>query len=332
MGRKYSNLRRHNNISKYEDFRILDDENVIKNEFNIDNLPNISNIAGGKSPKTGGINRRPNVRNLVRVCVFILPGANMEDNRLEEDFRIASEIWGFNFEIEQPAIDEEDPIFIIEDADLECLNTTPNTPAEEALLNFRRTACPSNNRIAVFYTGADLIGGNTRACTKLTAGVDPSSEVGMNTIFMTNTFAVDTLAHELGHAFFFSNANNRGDADLTRPGIQTHVEGNPTNTMAPGEIRTYPSSATQQQIERAREANSPQLVFSNVPSKNLVEDTPYFGRGLTSSEELYCSCKNNRKRLGKYKEKSNTKHINSNKSIYADNYNSPPPKLYNNTR
>lgn len=216
--------------------------------------------------------KRP--RHFVRVCVFILPGADMANNRLGEDFRIAREIWGIDFEITRLKI--EHPIFNnLTSKDFGC-EGRGDTEIEQLLFQLKRSISPDHHTVAVIYTGTDTISGVTRACTKRRKVTNSSIHhpTFMNFIFISNTFAPDSFAHELGHVFYFSNHIDRQDADLNTPGIQPHVEGNPHNIMAPGHIRTYPTTATPDQINRAFQSNSPQIIFDR--EGNLVEDLPYF--------------------------------------------------------
>lgn len=213
-------------------------------------------------------------RHFVRVCVFILPGANMANNRLEEEFRIAREVWGFDFNVTVLKINH--PLLNnLSSRDFAC-EGREDTEVEHLLFELARTYCPDPHTIAVFYTGTDSITGFTRACTKrreLTTSISQPPTI-MNVIFISNLFAPDTLAHEIGHVFFFSNYINRADSDLTKPGIQPHVEGDPYNIMAPGCIRKFPTTATPEQINRAIQASSPRIVFDR--NQNLLENFPDF--------------------------------------------------------
>ncbi|MFC4408997.1 hypothetical protein ACFOZY_00965 [Chungangia koreensis] len=221
----------------------------------------------------GVIDMRRPPRYYAKVYVFILPGANMANNRLEEDFRIAREIWGFDFEITQMRVNH--PVFHnLTSRDFSC-EGRGDTDIERLLFQLKKTYCPDPSTIAVFYTGSDSILGFGRACTKRRKLPDSTFQnpTFMNVIFISNLFAPDTLAHELGHAFYFSHTIDRVDADLNTPGIQTHVEGSPHNVMAPGHIRRFPTRATPDQILRAIQSNSPQVIFER--PGNFEEEIPY---------------------------------------------------------
>lgn len=217
--------------------------------------------------------RKP-ARHFVKVCVFILPGANMSNNRLEEDFRIAREVWGVDFDITVRMLDTQ-RIFVrrLTSWDFAC-EGRGDTEIEMYLYQVKRTLCPDPSTIAVFYTGTNTIEDFTRACTKRRR--TPDSPVHqptfMNVIFISNMYAPDTLAHEIGHCFFFSHHINRRDSDLTTPGVQPHVEGMPYNIMAPGHIRRFPTTATPEQIRRAIQANSPRVIFER--GETAFEDRP----------------------------------------------------------
>jgi len=200
-------------------------------------------------------------RYFARVCVFILPGADMRNGRLERDFQIARDIWGVDFDLNVLKVDGRNPVFSnLSSRDFTC-EGSGDTAIERQLFELKRIYSPDDSTVAVFYTGTNTIAGSARACTKRRRVIGSPQLSFMNVVFISNTFAPDTLAHEIGHTFFFSHPVNRRDADLDTPGIQNHVEGNPTNVMAPGHIRTFPTTATPEQIQRALQSNSPQVIF-----------------------------------------------------------------------
>ncbi|HEQ3529023.1 MULTISPECIES: hypothetical protein [Bacillus] len=217
-----------------------------------------------KLPKEKINKRSPNPSNyFVNVCVYILPGAQIENNRISKDFATAKNIWGFEFRTvvhdlrtNPDGTPNTDPQFQVDTTDLECSNTLPDTPKETDLIIFGARNCARSNpsHIIVFYTGAPIIQGDIRACTKFRAL--------FNIIFLSNTFAPDTLAHEFGHTFFNANASLVGKNPYKPlPSDPVHSSDN-SNIMAPGTTRNEKTTANfKLQVTSAIAANNPRVVF-----------------------------------------------------------------------
>lgn len=177
----------------------------------------------------------------VNVCVFVAPGSDVSNDRINRDFEEANRLWQgiCGITIQRKSMMEiSGPNFTFEDREIPCPPFDENgffTSAKvEALFNFR-PGC-SDTELAVYYVGGNTFAdGFASGCGFFTIHFPDSTSdpILRRAIILTNNarFSPVVFAHELGHVLFARPDGTADDPDPNRDPNDPIHNLNPNNLM-----------------------------------------------------------------------------------------------------